>query len=169
MSPYKSAVILIGMPGVGKSTLGRLLAQRLGMALVDTDMLIENAAGRSLQAIVDQGGVDALLHWEESAILAEDFSHQVVATGGSVVYSEAAMQHLGRFGPRVWLQLGVDALRQRLGNFSQRGIARRGNVELEQLFQERVPLYQRYADRVIDLEGLDESTALDRLLTLRQQ
>lgn len=170
MSSYKPAVILIGMPGVGKSTLGRLLSQRLKQPFVDTDTLVEAAAGCSLQAIVDRGGFDALVHWEETAIVSQDFSAQVVATGGSVVYSEAAMDHLGRFGLRVWLRLSIDALQLRLGNFAQRGIARRQrNADLRAIFDERYPLYQKYADRVVDIDGMDEAAALGRLLSLLQQ
>ena len=170
MSPYKTAVILIGMPGVGKSTLGRLLSQRLAMPFVDTDQLIEDAAGCSLQAIVDQGGFDALVRWEESAILTQDFTAQVVATGGSVVYSDRAMEHLGGFGPRLWLRLGLDELGQRLDNFAQRGIARRQqDADIQELFDERCPLYQQYSDRVVDLDGLDEAAAQERILAILQQ
>jgi shikimate kinase len=143
-------LILIGMPGAGKSTVGALLAQQLRRPFVDTDVLIENAESASLQRIVDTRGQLTLRALEEKIICGLMLRGHVIATGGSVVYSAAAMAYLQQLGKLIYLQLDLPTLEQRVANFLQRGLARRADQSLADLYKERVPLYERYADIVIN-------------------
>ncbi len=158
-------IVLIGMPGAGKSTIGGLLATRRGMPLTDTDHLIELREGESLQSILDRRGYLALRSIEERVLLANDFTGQVVATGGSAVYSAAAMAHLRRFGLCVFLDIPLDEITTRVQNLESRGIAGPPGLGLAQVYAERLPLYRRYADMIIDGAGLDESGLLAELET----
>ncbi len=151
-----AAIVFIGMPGAGKSTMARHLASRLGRNMVDTDQLVMAQQGLSLQEIVDREGFARLREIEAAVIQATDFSGAVVATGGSAVYSAAAMTHLRGFGPLVWLDCPLEALSARLGNFASRGIAGPPGLGLADVYAERLPLYQRWADLVVDARGLDE-------------
>lgn len=153
-------IVLIGMPGAGKSTIGGLLAARRGRPLVDTDHLIELREGESLQSILDRRGYLALRAIEEQVLLANDFAGQIVATGGSAVYSAAAMAHLKRFGPCVFLDIPLEEITTRVQNLESRGIAGPQGLGLAQVYAERLPLYRRYADMTIDGAGLDESGLL---------
>lgn len=149
----EQAIALIGMPGAGKSTVGILLARALDVPFIDTDDLIEQAAGVPLQVLVDTRGVAALRRCEEDVICALLSQRRVIATGGSAVYSDAAMQHLQQLGTLIYLQLDLPALERRIDNFAQRGLARRPDQSLADLYRERVPLYERYADLTIDCAG----------------
>lgn len=154
MSSFPSNIVLIGMPGSGKSTVGVLLAKRLGKAFVDTDLLIQTVTGRSLQAIVDQDGHLALRSLEEQVLLDLDCRNMVIATGGSAVYSPQAMEHLKRDGIAVLLQVSLGTLRERVPDYGTRGLAKRRDQTLEDLFAERSALYARYADVTIDADGI---------------
>lgn len=149
-----SNITLIGMPGAGKSTIGPLLANALGLAFLDSDVLIEHQQQRTLQHILDQGGPALLQALEEQAILALAGQDLVIATGGSVVYSQLAMHHLQDMSTIVFLDLPLSGIRQRLGNFSQRGLIRPHNQDIDQLFAERLPLYRRYANITVACAGL---------------
>ncbi|MET0378430.1 MAG: shikimate kinase [Spongiibacteraceae bacterium] len=154
MHPNVSAnIILIGMPGAGKSTIGLLLAQKLAYPFVDTDKLIEAAEGETLQAIVDQRGHLALRAIEEKILSALNYRAHLIATGGSAVYSQVAMARLKQLGTIIYLQLDFSLLEQRIGNFSARGLVRRKDQSLADLYRERVPLYERYADIAINCDG----------------
>jgi shikimate kinase len=142
-------LVLIGMPGSGKSTVGVLLAKRLGMGFVDTDLLIQEQAGRTLQDIVDQDGYQALRQIEEQVLLALDVQHQIISTGGSAVYSAAAMAHLKANSRVVFLDIPLPLVIERIGDYSARGISRRSDQSLDQLFEERYQLYTRYADLTV--------------------
>ena len=149
-------LVFIGMPGSGKSTVGVLVAKRLGLGFVDTDLLIQQQAGRTLQEIVDQDGHLALRRIEEQVLLALAVEGQVISTGGSAVYSEAAMTHLRQNGTVVFLDIPLEEVRRRIGNYSLRGISRRPDQSLEALFEERFALYTRYADLTIKGQGLNQ-------------
>lgn len=155
MDQQRSAtnVILIGMPGSGKSTVGVLLAKQLGLGFVDTDLLIQEQAGRTLQHIVDNEGYQALRRIEEQVLLDLNVDHKVISTGGSAVYSDAAMQHLKANGVVVFLDIPLKLVIERIGDHSMRGISRRPDQSLADLFEERHRLYQRYADLAIDGQG----------------
>lgn len=163
-SSVKSGVVLVGMPGAGKSTLGVQLAKALARPFVDTDLLIQQRCGRTLQQLVDQDGYLFLREQEERVLLEGDFDNHVVATGGSVVYSEAGMRRLRGCGLVVFLDVPLESLRARVHDYDQRGIARRPGQSFESLFTERRALYQRYADVTLDCGELDAGAALQALV-----
>ncbi len=142
------------MPGSGKSTVGVLLAKRTGRSFVDTDVLIQAATGRSLQEIVDRDGYLELRRIEEEMLLGLDLRGHVIATGGSAVYSETAMRHLGAGGTVVLLRTGLATLRERVTDYESRGLAKRPDQTLEDLFAERSILYEKFADTAVDCDGL---------------
>lgn len=151
-----SNIVLIGMPGSGKSTIGALLAAMTAKGYVDTDILVQGLARRSLQDIVDREGHMALRHMEETVLLRLDLKNHVIATGGSAVYSRAAMEHLSAQGVIVFLKVGLQTLRSRVTDYGARGLAKRPEQTLEDLFQERFELYARYAHLTIDCDGLTQ-------------
>ncbi len=164
VSGSKTNIVLIGMPGCGKSTVGILLAKAAGLAFIDTDILIQTDTHHTLQQIIDQCGYQELRAVEERVILTIDVDHHVIATGGSAVYSAAAMNHLRQDGWIVLLDVGLDALVARVGDFSQRGIARQQGQSFQDLFAERRSLYRRYADLVIDCNSRSQEDAVRAIL-----
>ena len=150
-TPHTHNVVLIGMPGAGKSTLGVLLAKWTSRHFIDTDVVIQARERRTLQTIIDTEGLAAFRHVEERAILDLRCDNSVIATGGSVVYSDAAMQHLRALGIVVYLQLDLPHLQERLHNLPSRGVVMTPGQTLAQLFAERTPLYARYADTCLSL------------------
>ena len=145
-------IILIGMPGAGKSTVGRILARRLDMTFVDTDDLIEARFG-PLQDIIDRDGLDVFYRAEETVLTDLIVSESVVATGGSAVYSPAAMENLSKLGPIVWLKASLESLAPRVGAMAGRGVARRRDQSLADLLAEREPLYQQYTRVTVDTDS----------------
>ncbi len=148
-----TTISLIGMPGSGKSTVGIILAKQLGMRIVDSDLDIQSRAGRSLQSILDMEGYTALRRREEDVLLDIDLHNAVLATGGSAVYSDAAVARLQAAGPLVYLQTDLAALRQRIAAAPPRGIASDPALSLEQLCAQRIPLYERFASLTIVTDG----------------
>lgn len=142
----KTNVILIGMPGSGKSTLGVQLAKCLGLNFVDTDLLIQTQQGRQLQDIIDDQGYQALRQIEEHILQNIQLKNTVIATGGSVVYSQKAMQHLKSLGLVVFLEVELAILNKRVNNETSRGIARPKGQTFTDVYNERTPLYDLYAD-----------------------
>lgn len=149
-------LVLVGMPGSGKSTVGVLLAKRLGLGFVDGDLLIQQHTGQTLQEIVDNDGNQAFRAIEEEVLLKLEVEQHVISTGGSAVYSTKAMAHLKKNGVVVFLDIPLDLVIKRLGDFSARGISRRPDQSLEALFEERFELYSRHADITIPGAGLDQ-------------
>ena len=148
-------IILIGMPGAGKSTMGVILAKILGRTFIDTDLLIQEQAKRRLQQIIDTDGPDAFLELEEKTILSRQFTNAVIATGGSVVYSKKTMEHFKKNGVVVYVKVSFATMRKRLGNITTRGIVLTGGQTLSGMYHDRIPLYERYADITIDCSGGD--------------
>lgn len=159
-------IVLIGMPGCGKSTVGVLLAKALGIDFIDTDVVLQAREKRKLQEMINEIGVDAFLEKEQEAILALDVSRTVIATGGSVVYGDAAMQHLRRCGCIVYIRLPYEEIENRLSNLATRGVTLRDGQTLRDLYLERVALYEKYADIVFDAYGLDIETTVRELTDL---
>lgn len=154
----KSNVVLIGMPGCGKSTCGVIVAKMLLKNFFDTDLLIQNIEGISLQDIIDTKGIEYFEKAEEEAILNLDIKGTVIATGGSVVYSDKAMEHLKSLGTVVFLNLGFENMKKRISNFKTRGVVmRKGNTLLD-MYNERLHLYKKWADITINC---DRETAED--------
>lgn len=139
-------IILIGMPASGKSTVGVILAKLLGYDFIDTDLLIQRKTGLRLSEIIRSQGLDAFLAAEEAACLSLCADHRVIATGGSVIYSDAAMRHLKELGTVVFLSVDFKALQSRLHDVRGRGVVLRPGQTLVDLYAERVPLYREYAD-----------------------
>ena len=155
MGKNTSNITLIGMPGVGKSTVGVLLAKQLGMDFIDSDIVVQSAQGQTLAKIIARHGIDGFLKIEASQLLALNLINHVIATGGSAVYSKTAMNHLARTGTVVFLNLSLAHLRQRLNDLDDRGVTRKPGQSLADLFTERQPLYLRYAAVTIDCNDLD--------------
>ena len=158
-------IVLVGMAGAGKSTLGVLLAKATGKHFVDTDLLIQQHTGRMLQDLIDNEGVDAFLKIEEEVLSSLELHDHVIATGGSSVYSDRAMAHLKEHGTVVYLFVHYDELQYRIPNLSTRGIVFRGeNFTLRDVYEERLPIYARYADVTVDCSGSDMRSSLERVL-----
>ncbi len=164
MNEKPSNIVLIGMPGAGKSTVGVLLAKMTGLAFVDTDVLIQREQGRTLQSIVNKDGYLKLREIEEQVILKLDCRYTVVATGGSAVYSQAAMEHLKKSGVAIFLNVDLQTLFARVQDFDTRGLAKRPDQGVADLFQERHALYRKYADVTVDCEGLSHEQACSRII-----
>ncbi|WP_019529402.1 shikimate kinase [Dasania marina] len=160
----QGSVILIGMPGAGKSTIGVLLAKETARDFVDTDVLIQLREGKTLQDILDESDYLNLRRIEEEVLLSVDLSHHVIATGGSAVYSAWGMKKLKSLGPVVYLHADLDELRRRIHNFDTRGIASLPGQSLQDLFAEREALYKQYADLIIDCNGKNQEQIITELL-----
>lgn len=151
--PDRTNVVLIGMPGTGKSTVGVVLAKRLSMGFVDTDLEIQSREGRPLQATVDDVGYEKLRDIEEQVLLDLDAEHSVIATGGSAVYGKAGMEQVRRHGVIVFIDTALEELQRRVGDFAGRGIAMRPGQTFADLYAERQPLYKQHAELTIDCAG----------------
>ncbi|MCR5416285.1 MAG: shikimate kinase [Pseudobutyrivibrio sp.] len=161
----KENIVLIGMPGVGKSTLGVVLAKELGYQFVDADLLIQERENRLLKEIIAEEGVDGFLQIENDVNASINTTKTVIATGGSVIYGEKAMEHLGKIGEVVYLKLDYETLDSRLGSLKGRGVVLRDGQTLKTLYEERVPLYEKYADITVDEGGLDLEATLKKVLS----
>lgn len=150
-----SNVCLIGMPGAGKSTVGVILAKILGYEFVDSDLVIQKEEGALLKDIIASKGVDGFIAVEERVNASLNLEKTVIATGGSVVYGAKAMEHLKSISTVVYLKLSYDTIDSRLNNIKGRGVVLRDGQTLFDLYNERVPLYERYADIVIDEDDLN--------------
>lgn len=142
-------VVLIGMPGSGKSTCGVLAAKALLKNFYDTDLLIQNFENKRLQDIIDQKGIEYFLKAEEDAILSLELNGTVIATGGSVIYSPKAMEHLRSMGKVIYLHLDYDTMVSRIRNITTRGVVLKKGKTLEDMYNERLPLYRKYYDEII--------------------
>ena len=143
-------IILIGMPASGKSTLGVLLAKRLAKGFLDTDLVIQERAGMSLNVLQTSRGMDAFGTFECETLQSLDCRNTVVSTGGSAVYSEAGMQHLQCIGRVLFLDVPLSIIKARIGDLCERGVVMQGSASLDELFLERRRLYLKYASTVID-------------------
>ncbi len=157
-------LVLIGMPGCGKSTVGVLAAKALAMNFVDTDLLLQRRMGINLQRIVDELGTEGFYREEERVIETLRARNAVIATGGSVALEDHAMRRLKRDGRVVFLRLSYERIAQRLKNISTRGIAMEKGQTLRQLYEERQPAYLRWSDAVLDAEGLTVEQTVERLV-----
>ncbi len=158
----KTNIILIGMPGVGKSTAGVILAKVIGYQFVDADLLIQEQEGRKLSQIIADVGVDGFVKVEERVNASIDTKRCVIATGGSVVYGAEAMEHLREIGTVIYLKSSFRILRKRLRNLRSRGVVLKEGQTLRDIYEERVPLYEKYADIVVnqDYKSIEDSVKL---------
>lgn len=148
-------VILIGMPGSGKSTVGVVLAKRLGYHFLDSDLVIQERTGKLLHQLIEEHGEEGFLKLENDINASIQVQDTVIATGGSAVYGEEAMQHLGQLGVIVYLKLSYEELESRLGDLHERGVVLKPGYTLADLYAERIPLYERYADLTVEGNGKD--------------
>ena len=164
----KNNVVLIGMPGAGKSTLGIVLAKILGMNFVDADLLIQSQCDKTLQKIIDACGPDGFIEVENQVLSEIQESNSVISTGGSAVYSEAAMKHLSEIGLVVYLQISFNELKMRLSDLQERGVVLKGgmSMSLEDLYKERQPLYEKYAEVTVDVNDLTITAAARKVASV---
>ncbi len=156
-------IILIGMPGCGKSTVGVILAKTLGIGFVDTDLIIQQRENRLLQNIIDTDGIDYFLDCEAQAVKTVNCDNFVIATGGSVVYREDAIEHLKKNGKIVYLDVPLDEIKRRLNNISTRGIAAQKNDSIDDIYNERVVLYNKFADIIIKTNGESVEKTVEKI------
>lgn len=158
---------MIGMPGAGKSTVGVVLAKKRGCRFLDSDILIQEKYDALLHELIAEHGIDGFLKMEEEVNAAIDVKRTVIATGGSVVYGKEAMEHFKRTGKVVYLQLSCETIRERLGDLNERGVVLREGQTFEDLYAERVPLYEKYADVTIDCERKGIREIVEQLSRLK--
>lgn len=156
-------IILIGMPGAGKSTIGVLLAKTMLMDFCDTDLIIQKRFGTSLCNIISKNGTEEFIKAEEETILSYEFNNCVVATGGSAVYGEKAMEHLKENAVTVYLKVNSDELKKRICNIHTRGIAMKEGTTIAELYEERAPLYEKYADITVECASLTPEQCVDEI------
>ena len=159
-------IVLIGMPGCGKSTVGVLLAKAMGKAFIDTDVVLQAKEGKKLQPMIEEIGIEAFLEKEQDAILSLSCDHTVIATGGSVIYGAEAMKHLHKHGIVVYIRLPYNVIRKRLSNLATRGVTLKEGQSLLDLYNERIPLYEASADLICEADGLEIEETVVRIAEL---
>ncbi len=158
-------IVLIGMPGAGKSTIGVILAKALLFAFTDTDLIIQSRYGMRLSDIIEKEGTEAFLKIENDVIAGCTFSNCVVATGGSAVYGDEAMKNLRENGIVIYLKLPVSELQKRLSNIHTRGVAMEKGETIAELYEKRKPLYEKYSDITIDCFGLTAEECVEKIIS----
>lgn len=157
-------IILIGMPAVGKSTVGVVVAKRLGYKFIDTDLLIQEQEGKLLREIIAEKGTDGFLQVEDQVNAGVDASQAVISPGGSVVYCENAMKHYQEIGTIVYLQASYTTISRRLRNAKKRGVVLRDGQTLKDLYDERVKLFEKYAQVTVCEDGLEIEETIEKVL-----
>lgn len=164
----KNNIVLIGMPGVGKSTVGVVLAKVLGYQFIDADLVIQEEEGKLLHQIIAEVGTEGFIEVENRVNASIQAEHAIIATGGSVVYGKEAMEHLKEIGTVVYLKLPFEVLNRRLRDIKGRGVVLKEGQTLKDLYEERVPLYEKYADVTINEFGLNVEQTIDRIIDMRK-
>lgn len=161
----KDNIVLIGMPGAGKSTAGVVLAKIANKDFIDADLVIQNQRGKTLQTIIDELGPDGFIAVEGEVLCGIQAENSIIATGGSAIYSEAAMEHLKTLGPVVYLKISYEELVSRLTDLQERGVVLKGGIgmSLKELYAERKPLYEKFADLVVDVDDLSITAAARKI------
>ncbi len=162
-------IILIGMPGTGKSTVGVILAKSLLMDFADTDLIIQKKYSASLCEIIEKYGTENFISLENEVLSQLQLENCVIATGGSAVYGEEAMTNLKRDGTTIYLDTPLDELKKRLSNIHTRGVAIKEGFSLDELFAEREPLYKAYADITLNCEGLTAEECVEKIVEALEQ
>lgn len=160
----KDNIILIGMPGVGKSTVGVILAKVLGYQFLDADLVIQQQEGKLLREIIEEVGTEGFIEVENRVNASIEAKKTIIATGGSVVYGKEAMEHLSNIGIVVYLKVPFKTLEKRLADIKGRGVVLKEGQDLLGLFEERTPLYEKYADIMIDEDDLTVEQTVDKLI-----
>ena len=162
-------ITLIGMPGAGKSTIGVILAKSLLCDFTDTDLIIQKKTGKSLCQLLEERGTEGFLQLENDIIFEESFSNSVIATGGSAVYGKEAMAKLKAESTVIFLDVAVNELEKRLSNIKTRGVAMKKGTTIKDLYNERLPYYQKYADVTLDCTGLSAEDCVDRIVEILKE
>ncbi|MDW2797059.1 shikimate kinase [Clostridium boliviensis] len=162
-------ITLIGMPASGKSTVGVLLAKRLGYSFVDVDIVIQEQEGRLLKEIIAEEGQDGFLDVENRVNATLSVHNSVIAPGGSVIYGKEAMEHLKKISTVVYLKLSYEAVEERLGDLTDRGVVLKDGMTLKDLYDERIPYYENYADITVDETGIDAGGIVDILRSMLEE
>jgi len=157
-------IIFIGMPAVGKSTVGVVVAKRLGYQFIDTDILIQKEEGKLLKEIIAQKGIDGFLEIEDRVNSGVRVTKTVISPGGSIVYCENAMKHYKKIGKIVYIQVSYDIISKRLSNARNRGVVLREGQTLKDLYNERTGLFEKYADVTVCEDGLNLEETIDAVL-----
>lgn len=157
-------IVLIGMPGAGKSTIGVILAKSLLFDFCDTDLSIQKETGESLCDTIAKIGIEEFILLEEDVICKQEFLNSVVATGGSAVYGEMAMEKLKENGIIVYLKVSPEELQSRIKNIHTRGIAMKEGTTIKELYEERAPLYEKYADLTVECDGRTAEECVDLIV-----
>jgi shikimate kinase len=163
---FPENLVLIGMFGSGKSTVGRILAEKLRYHFIDVDQLIERKYQKPLQRVLDELGMKKFMKMEEAAIRALRYWHCVVSPGGSAVYYPKGMKHLQGMGPRIFLKVSLEELKKRLPVWNNRGVVCRGGNSLSALYRERAPLFKRYADLTVESKAKSAEKIAAEILTV---
>ncbi len=161
----KKNIVLIGMPAVGKSTIGILLAKATGYNFIDTDILIQSGEKKTLAEIIKDIGIKQFLILEQDYLLSVNCNGHVIATGGSAVYSTKSMEHLADNGVIIYLEIGLDDLKNRLSALDSRGVIRTPGQDITSLYRERTPLYDKFADIRIECNNLTPDEVLSKIIT----
>ncbi len=161
----KRNIVLIGMPVAGKSTVGVILAKVLGYQFIDTDLVIQEQEKRLLKDIIKEDGLDGFIEVENQVNANLEVENTVIATGGSVIYGKEAMEHLKSIGTIVYIKLSYETLENRLSNIRQRGVVLKKGQSLRELYEERCPLYEKYADITVNAENMDVEKTLESINT----
>ena len=159
----KNNIVLIGMPGCGKSTIGVVLAKVLGYRFLDADLLIQEQEDRRLSQIIEEEGIQGFDRIENQVNASIRAERTVIATGGSVVYGREAMEHLGTIGTILYIKLPYEEIQKRLGDLNERGITIKDGQTLLDLYRERVPLYEKYAHLTVETDGLELRDSVKRI------
>lgn len=159
-------IVLIGMPGCGKSTAGVILAKTLGMDFVDTDLIVQQRENRLLQDIIDLDGLENFLDRESEAILSREYSKSVISTGGSAVFRQNTMEHLKKNSAVIFLDVSPDILGARINNIKTRGIAAGKNEKITDIYNSRLPLYRKYADHILNCDGESVEKTVEKIIEL---
>ena len=165
----KDNIVLIGMPGVGKSTIGVILAKILGYQFLDADLVIQEREGMLLKEIIAEKGIDGFIQIENEVNRSLNAHKTVIATGGSVVYGKEAMEHLKKIATVVYLEIGLPALCRRLGNLKKRGVVLKEGQTLKNLYEERIPLYEKYADLTVNEYKCTIEQTVEKIVDLLEE
>lgn len=159
----KKNIVLIGMPGAGKSTIGVLLAKAMNYDFMDTDLLIQQQEKKKLYEIINEQGIDSFLSIENQVLSGIDVDNKIIATGGSAIFGKEAMEHLKEIGTIVYLKLSCEEIVRRVKNIKTRGVVMKKGKTLEDVYEERVPLYEKYAEVTIECDSSTIEQCVDNI------
>ncbi len=162
----KNNIILIGMPGAGKSTLGVVLAKAKGFDFVDTDLIIQSEQNEKLYRIIEKKGIEEFIRIENGAVSSLKAENSVIATGGSVIFGKEAMENLKNLGTVIYLEVSEGEIEKRLSNIKTRGIVMKAGETVKKIYDERTPLYKKYADITVNCDGMDLEKTVEKIISV---